>query len=269
VLPRWLIWPVFCLVMGFVLGGSCFWGVYGPNLTTKDVETIQQHSTTAPEDAKPQSGKADEALALYTFWLTILTGLVALATCGLVAATLFLYFTGEKQLVLLRDLTTQQANDTRVLQRAYVSVLPRGIAPYLSTNERLACDVSFYNAGNLPAREVSWFIDKALSTDPHRKTFPVTEPFYGNNILPPKSEMRKGAVGTDTGPFERFIEGGRGDDRWLYVWGQVRYKDGFGQQRFTSFCHRYNLLGASNNTVPEENGRLHEYGTHTDEELAV
>jgi hypothetical protein len=26
---------------------------------------------------------------------------------------------------------------------------------------------------------------------------------------------------------------------FLYVWGEIRYTDGFGISRFTRFCHRY------------------------------
>jgi hypothetical protein len=254
--------PFVGMVLGFLLGGSVFWGVFGPNITESELQTITQreHLKSAEENAELRKERSDEALAQYTKWLTF-------ATVGLVAATIFLGWTGEKQLDLIRHLTDRQASDTRILQRAYLSVIPRGVTPYLSTEDRLGCDVSFYNAGALPAREVCWFINKALSIDAHRKDFPIAnDRFYGSNIIPPKSEMRKGAEGMDAKPLAEFIEGGNRDDRWLYVWGQVRYKDGFGMPRFTSFCHRYNLLGIDKNTIPAENGRFHEYGNYTDEE---
>ena len=31
-----------------------------------------------------------------------------------------------------------------------------------------------------------------------------------------------------------------GEHRFLYVWGRIKYTDGFDQERFTAFCHRYN-----------------------------
>jgi hypothetical protein len=263
VLPGWFVGAIFGLLMGFALGGSFYWGAYGPNITQAVSDTITQDSAGGSHsDADVRKERADEALARYTYWLMLLTGIVALATFGLVVATVFVYVTGEKQLTLIENLTERQTSDTRVLQRAYITVLPRGVAPYLSTKDRLGCDVGIYNAGNLPAREVSWCIGTRLSRDPHEKNFPIKGPFYGNNIIPPKSEMRKGAVGVETKPFEEFIKGGQVDDRWLYIWGQVRYKDGFEVSRSVAFCHRYNLLGFSDNTIPGESGRVHEHGNH-------
>ncbi|KGJ69630.1 hypothetical protein BJA5080_08429 [Bradyrhizobium diazoefficiens SEMIA 5080] len=35
-------------------------------------------------------------------------------------------------------------------------------------------------------------------------------------------------------------------ERFLYVWGLVRYEDGFGTTRTTKFCHRYNCANVEN-----------------------
>lgn len=32
---------------------------------------------------------------------------------------------------------------------------------------------------------------------------------------------------------------------WVYVWGTVHYDDGFGNERHTNFCHRYDTHGFS------------------------
>jgi hypothetical protein len=210
----------------------------------------QQIATAANQQGKSLlerflDWKADEAIAVFTFVL-------AVSTIGLWNVT------GRG----IRN----QSRETRILQRAYLSVIPRGIAPFASTESLLSCEVSLYNAGNLPAREVTWLIEKGFSTDPYLKEFPITGSFFGNNIIPPGSDMRKGAWAIKTNDFDKFIAEAVGEHRWLYVWGQVRYKDGFGEDRFTSFCHRYNLLGTKEHTVPEQNGRYHEYGNHTDEE---
>ncbi len=49
----------------------------------------------------------------------------------------------------------------------------------------------------------------------------------------------------------------------FFVWGIVTYDDGFGNERFTRFCHVYstkNIIGELGVTLPAENARLYEYG---------
>jgi hypothetical protein len=107
VVPRWLVWPIFALTMGFFIGGSVFWGLYGPNATIQE-----QHATAkeqpAQHSAAEEKEKADEALARYTFWLTLFTGVLAIATVGLGVATAGLYLTGEKQIKVTRRSNQRQ-----------------------------------------------------------------------------------------------------------------------------------------------------------------
>ncbi len=160
---------------------------------------------------------------------------------------------------------SEQARKTRILHRAYVSVVPRGVAPFISGNEILSCDVAFYNGGNLPARKVRWFIDRKFSKDGHLNDFPIGNDLSGNNIIPAKAEMRKGAKAINSAEFDSFKEGGSTKDRWLYVWGRVSYSDGFGRDRYTDFCFRYNLASAKDWKIAAETARQHEYGNSTDE----
>jgi hypothetical protein len=90
VYQRWLVWPLFAAVMGFALGGSVFWGLYGPNTTIKQVTQSAEHHT-ADHDAKSKKEETDEALARYTLWLMVFTGVLAVATIGLGGATLGLF----------------------------------------------------------------------------------------------------------------------------------------------------------------------------------
>jgi nitrogen fixation-related uncharacterized protein len=164
------------------------------------------------------------------------------------------------------DLLERQIKDSRILRRAYLRVAPGGIRPYISSDERLSCDVIFENAGNLPASNISWSIRREFSKDAKFNPPSVeNESFVGNNILPPKSEMRKGAKWIAMSDFIGFKKGGTQDDRWLYVWGRVRYSDGFRPTRWIDFCHRYNMLGERGLIIPAENGRYHEFGNRTDE----
>lgn len=77
------------LVLGFCVGGAAFWGV--------------THYRTHIAHASTEKEKADEALAEYTLWLMTFTGILAVATIGLGAATVGLYLTGEKQVAITRE----------------------------------------------------------------------------------------------------------------------------------------------------------------------
>jgi len=45
-MPRWLVWPLFALIVGFVLGGSVFWGLYGPNATIEQANAAYEKQAT-------------------------------------------------------------------------------------------------------------------------------------------------------------------------------------------------------------------------------
>lgn len=191
-------------------------------------------------------------------WEKTTTDPLALFTFFLFVSTLGLWWATASGI-------RNQVKDTRTLQRAYISVIPRGIEQYKSLNGDLSCDVAIVNSGNLPAREVEWIIERDFDTDGKRKNFPLTKPYSGGtNIIPAKFEMRKGGDAIPSSAFDNFLKGGAYRDRWLYVWGRVNYSDGFGRRRFIKFCHRYNLLGERNWTIPESSGRHHEHGNDAD-----
>jgi hypothetical protein len=53
----------------------------------------------------------------------------------------------------------------------------------------------------------------------------------------------------------------------LYVWGIVRYDDGFTKGRFTRYCHRYNFSGLTKGTYSfsPERYRYHHHGNEIDD----
>lgn len=62
----------------------------------------------------------------------------------------------------------------------------------------------------------------------------------------------------------------------LYVWGKIRYRDGFRwRKRWTKFCHRYGLgrdvvipleiMEDSREEIPADRMRYHQYGNGTDD----
>ena len=195
------------------------------------------------------------------FFVGGFTFMLVFVTAWLVWATLKLWEAAD-------ETAKTQERDTKILQRAYLSVEPLGIYPFVRGNY-LSCTVGIKNSGNLPAREVSWNIRRNFSRDDDRRDFPISESkFIGNNIIPQNVITPKGARGIPMQSLARYGNGASSSDRWLYVWGEVRYLDGFGKRRFTRFCHRYNLaaLDVSSLTIDPRHARYHEHGNHTDEE---
>jgi hypothetical protein len=171
--------------------------------------------------------------------------------------------------IVLACVARRQIKLTKILERAYLSVAVAGIRPFLSLDGRLSCDVWFRNTGHLPAQNVSWFLDWKFSSDAELNDFPIpanAAKFPGNNLIPPGSRIRKGSRPIMHTELDSFMA--KPDKAWLYVWGRVRYRDGFKRGlRFTDFCFRYNLnLPKSTWTIGASHGRQHEYGNRTDEE---
>jgi hypothetical protein len=132
-----------------------------------------------------------------------------------------------------------QAADTRILQRAYVAVAPGGIIPLrYAVPPFTIAHIQVQNVGHLPARNVSWFIDTKLSPDGRLNDFPINEElFFGNNVIRPATGMKR----SQNCDFEwDELKTFESANLSLYVWGEIRYTDGFGVSRFTRFCHRYN-----------------------------
>lgn len=209
-------------------------------------------SSIKSTNQEPRSSMPDELIFGYPA-IDVFTGILALAT------------------LLLAGIALRQLFDSRITQRAYLSVLPAGIEPWVSDSEKLACDVFIVNAGSLPATQVSWNIKCCLNRDPGFNPPKVTVGEKNTNIIAPKAKIRKSMyppleaerlvsfrAATKTSPF-----------CWLYVWGHISYHDGFRESRIIDFCHRYNLLGTENLSmdglhIGARHGQ-HEKGNHTNE----
>jgi len=139
--------------------------------------------------------------------------------------------------VVLARVARRQTKDTRILQRAYLSVLPGGIH---ILNDRMTgvAHIEIHNGGNLPATRTKWFIDHSLEThgDWDVGKIDVRLARTGGNAVSPKTTMRQGGPAITIGPDDVRHQ----DGLFLYVWGAVTYRDGFRKRRFTRFCHRYN-----------------------------
>jgi hypothetical protein len=158
-------------------------------------------------------------------------------TLCLIAFVGLLWTSAQKVLAATHQIAEAQMRDLEVTQRAYVSAHPYGVAPFNSAAYAEG-HVGFRNAGKLPARNVRWL---AVSADSRRAHFPIRE-LVGKNLIPPNSEMtQRGRAAISQDEFDNFLA----NNLWLYVWGTVRYDDGFGHERHTNFCHRYDTRGFS------------------------
>ena len=185
---------------------------------------------------------------------------VALFTALVAAFTALLFLATY----MLAWIAFRQRKDSRIAQRAYLAAEPLGI--YLMVEgDRVIGHIGIRNAGRLPARKVSWFINMRQSEKGNEKVFPLQKP-KGSIIIPPGAVTRRGS---DIHIFlEKLISAaGEGKERnqendvYLYVWGVLRYKDGFRlRKRFTKFCHRYNWRIRRGNEIAEKYARYHEYG---------
>jgi hypothetical protein len=184
-------------------------------------------------------------------------GIIALFTIILAGSTWGLWS-------ITRQGLRVQSEETKIIQRAYLSVDSGGVTPLVSIGTSVA-HIVVKNVGNLPARNVSWFIDVKFSQDGQLNDFPIDRSeIYGNNVIPPGTEMRRSqnfrAVGDKI--FTLGVE-----ETHLYVWGEIFYHDGFGKGRSTKFCHRYSggvQAAAAYNFLRADSMRYHQYGNDAD-----
>jgi hypothetical protein len=143
------------------------------------------------------------------------------------------------------------------------------------SGDRVIGHIGIQNAGNMPARNLSWFIDIKRSSIGNDATFPLGDT-KGNIVISPRATALRGsdrfvllqdlltACGSNDGR-----ERGRENPVYLYVWGAVYYNDGFKDGRITKFCHRYNWITRSidaenKSSISEKFARYHEYGNDAD-----
>lgn len=162
--------------------------------------------------------------AVIAFFTIVLAG----STIGLWNATYRLWEAGERQL--------------RITERAHIAVFGLGVEPFAADS---VAHLSVTNVGRLPAQHVAWFIAWTISCNGKLADFPISGPFYGGtNVIPPGTEMRrsKDCKNIDEMLLWRFQDKEK-PPVFFYVWGEIRYSDGFGDEKFTKFCHRYDYRG--------------------------
>jgi hypothetical protein len=198
--------------------------------------------------------KADAYVALFTFVLAV--------------GTLALWRSTRNLWIATRDTAKRQERDTEILQRAYISVKPLGIHPFISedgtSSTEIVGHVNIVNVGRLPAH--IWFspdqpfINWSPSDNLKEADLPCEEDVFVG-VLGPAGEM---PVGTGSWPKDCI-----GKQGYFYVWGRVDYLDGFGRERFTKFCHRYpsipyDLSADGSKSIAVKHARYHQHGNDAD-----
>ena len=116
-------------------------------------------------------------IALFTIMLAVFTARLWFSTDKLWEAT--------RKLAVDAERTAQnQSTQTQILERAYITVDPLGIELKVDGASLLG-QVGFRNVGNLPARDVGWFVDIKWSYrgDLEDGDFPLGE-LKGKNVAP-------------------------------------------------------------------------------------
>lgn len=100
-----------------------------------------------------------------------------------------------------------QRKDTRILQRAYISVESAGIRN--ATTGELIGHVEFTNVGHLPASQVKWHLEVTASDNPDWvPPVPQAESDLGGLHIGVRIKRGSPGIATPT-------------DRFIYVWGRV------------------------------------------------
>jgi hypothetical protein len=186
---------------------------------------------------------------------------------ALVAVTLLLVVATLLLVAVTWRLVTGADRSARKQLRAYISIEPKGIGDY-RPGDRVVPRVSFHNTGSVFAKYVATSINCALSDDGDRKDFDEGE-VSGNNIIAPRGRILRGSdkpIPTQEIDDARIAAEAGGKQLYLYVWGIVRYHDGFTAGRFTRYCHRYNFSGLDKGTYSftPERYRYHHHGNEID-----
>jgi hypothetical protein len=189
-------------------------------------------------------------------WVTLASTIVTAIAGGIVA-----WFT-----VVLAGVGKQQIADTKILQRAYLSVEPQGIE--WSGEGVFVGQVIFKNVGKLPATD---FVSVVKKIEVHDADWATPIPIDGDlpkitpGMIPIGAEVPQGSPGIS---YAEVAQANVSGGRYVYVYGRAKFKDGFGSERHVNFCHRYPWAKVqpltSGYRISKEFARYHQYGNGAD-----
>jgi hypothetical protein len=175
--------------------------------------------------------------------------------------TVALALIAEGQRELTRTIAERQTRDAEIVHRAYLSVEPGGLHPPVGRPEGehvVLGHVRFKNVGHVPAQNVSWALYIKPSLNGELNDFPIAESdFREGLVIFPESAVTRRSDSINV----------THESGWIYVWGEIKYDDGFGgPRRLTKYCHRYNrevlrlLEGRAGHGILEADARFHDHG---------
>jgi hypothetical protein len=238
------------IVLGFLIS-TVFWiAVLGWATSYSPSEREKQDCY----EAAKKSGHQTEGCK--TFWekttsdpIATFTLVLAFSTVGLWIATGALYLVGERQRNLSEDTAKREL-------RAYIvgasSAQMRGF-----NSSRPICVLTFKNAGQTPAYNVCVWTSNAVAIYPMESSPPPPDisPGEGSSVgvVAPGGDFHNEIVSDVevTAADRAAVIAGRCA---FYIYGKISYRDSFGIERTTTFCHFFAGDRARNN-----NGSLATY----------
>ncbi|MFL6333249.1 MAG: hypothetical protein ACJ754_07915 [Pyrinomonadaceae bacterium] len=206
------------------------------------------------------AGQSDQKISKpYSRIETTNIALSLIFSFAIVVFTAFSTYYSSKQWEGLQQSLTD-ARETRELEnRSYLFVKGANVGGELKEGGRVAALLTFANAGQSPAQNVSVWVNVDFKNSPVPEPMPMfpddatQEPSYG--VVGPQGEMNitsyyKGVLTADkVGLINQRAE-------TLYAWGIIEYDDIFQKRRKTEFCLRH-VPGTDKMQPCSNNNRLH------------
>jgi hypothetical protein len=236
--------------MGVALGGSLFWGAFGPNVTNEsaDKSAVHHESEAARGATKDET---DEALARYTFWLAILTGGLVIVSAG----QGYFLLRADKTARITAEAAQAQTQNFEKLERPYVYIFdPAGLEfehnredPYYyvkykvanygktpATIEALLVGVNVGQSPSEPHQILGWHnLLRLPILTPNEKRVDLEVPFPDEIVIEEYADADTPPI-----PVPEII----GDDTGFFVRVVIRYRGPFSTNHETSACWRWDHL---------------------------
>jgi hypothetical protein len=228
------------LVLSFAVALSWFFPEYG--------EICGQPKDSPPKDCATYDISRYALLESLIFLQDYNGAIQALAAAIMAAFT-----------IILARIGTEQIGQTKILQRAYITVKRRGIA--LTDDGDVIGHIAFVNVGSLPARKFCAAVNIGWSDNGHLSEFEET-PLGTEVVLPAKTSFPSGTPPLPKMDVPHFYA----KEGFIFVWGKISYTDGFGKPRWLKFCHRYNCKSPRNRKggIARRHGRHHHHHNEDD-----
>jgi hypothetical protein len=144
----------------------------------------------------------------------------------------------------------KQANHTVASERAWIIANVNTAPSPVNADVPVKIFPTFKNAGKTPAfliekSESSQTLDSGTSL-PVDPVYPMPEKWDGNGVPLAPNEVLPiflRSIEFDRSPREMFFHG-----KVFWIWGYIKYRDVFGNDRETRYCYSYEMVKASENT---------------------